>query len=1036
MQSIRTEVTTVNHVGASLVWAFLLRLALASGIVLVVILLSPLPSRAGGPKYVAGTSYFNSTATGQPLVWAGGVVTYYTDQGDLSPILPNATANTFVANAFTQWTGISTAAINVTSGGQLAEDVNGTNVYVNSNGSITMPADIQPSATGTPVGVVYDYDGSVTDALIGAGAGDSSQCFFNAVFGGDDNFGTTGVYQHALIVINGQCAQSSLQLVDVEYRLVRTIGALLGLGWSQANPNVLTGKPPSTSNDYAGFPVMHYTDPVSCVPITSCYPNPYQPSADDVASLSRLYPVTSQNQSSFPGTQIFSSTTARVHGSVWFTQNGNSTQPMQGVNVVARWIDPSTGQPSRQYVVTSVSGFLFTGNAGNPITGFDDPLGNPLSDWGSSSTSLEGFFDLAGLPLPKGGSAQYQLSVEGIDPTWSVGVGPYAPYQVAPSGTFQPIVFTVSAGQDVAQDILMSGSTQPIPLWTPSQTWTTPATILPAGDWIASLNGYGDEPYFQLSAKANRTLSISVTALDDSGNASESKAQPVIGMWAASDPQGTAPPALTPSAFNTLDVGMTQLNAQVSAASSFLIGIADLRGDGRPDYRYHASVLYADAVSPARLSVNGGALTLTGIGFSTALNTSIGNSSVTPLSVSAGQMILPAPDFPDGPQSLTVTNPASGASSAITDAVTYGAAASDQLLLLNSVNFPTAVGAQASNPVSVRVVQADGVTPVNGATVAWTATNGLQLSACGGASSCTVVSDQSGSASTWLVPSAVGVSIITATLAPGAYPTSQSVQATLSATESSSDLGVQSPFLWIAQGATVNVPLTARVLSNGVPQSSVTVNFKIAAGSGTLSAASAQTNSSGFATVTLQLTQFAGGVQISVCVAPFNTVCQQISVTAVPPAQLNLQPVAGASQTSAGQGFSPLVVRVVDSASPPHPILGAAVLFETDVLRPQGTTSGGSGETNPTNPGMPIILSVGQNTVVSDINGLASLSPSSGGFAPPLEIAVMITAGTTASLEEFFQLLPATSADNTFSGKTPPLEPPIREPWLGSGQLW
>ena len=53
----------------------------------------------------------------------------------------------------------------------------------------------------------------------------------------------------------------------------------------------------------------------------------------------------------------------------------------------------------------SVSGFLFTGNAGNPITGFDDALGDPLAEWGSSGQSLEGFFDLAGLQPPNGSSA-------------------------------------------------------------------------------------------------------------------------------------------------------------------------------------------------------------------------------------------------------------------------------------------------------------------------------------------------------------------------------------------------------------------------------------------------------------------------------------------------------------------------------------------------------------------------------------------------------------------------------------------------------
>ena len=69
---------------------------------LAIVVFFALMSRAGGPEYVTGSSYF--TTMGQPMIWSQGVVNYYTDQGDLSPILPNATANSFVAGAFGVWT--------------------------------------------------------------------------------------------------------------------------------------------------------------------------------------------------------------------------------------------------------------------------------------------------------------------------------------------------------------------------------------------------------------------------------------------------------------------------------------------------------------------------------------------------------------------------------------------------------------------------------------------------------------------------------------------------------------------------------------------------------------------------------------------------------------------------------------------------------------------------------------------------------------------------------------------------------------------
>lgn len=169
------EEVTVKTSMASTGRVFLLRLALAAAIVLGFAILL----RAGGPKCIAGTSYFDPTVAGQPLTWPQGQITYYTDQGDLSPILPNASANSFVAAAFNIWTSVPTAAIAATRQGSLAEDVSGTNVIVNADRTISMPLDVQSGATGTPVGIVYDSDGSVTDAFLGAGAGGSGQCFYN-----------------------------------------------------------------------------------------------------------------------------------------------------------------------------------------------------------------------------------------------------------------------------------------------------------------------------------------------------------------------------------------------------------------------------------------------------------------------------------------------------------------------------------------------------------------------------------------------------------------------------------------------------------------------------------------------------------------------------------------------------------------------------------------------------------------------------------------------------------------------------------------
>src|SRR5690349_7801937 len=107
----------------------------------LVIFLSPV-AIAGGPAYVAGSSYFDPGTAGGPLTWAQGSITYYSDQGNLSSTLSGASADSFVAAAFSLWAAVPTAAVSATRAGPLAEDVSGANFTLVS-GVLSMPADIQ-----------------------------------------------------------------------------------------------------------------------------------------------------------------------------------------------------------------------------------------------------------------------------------------------------------------------------------------------------------------------------------------------------------------------------------------------------------------------------------------------------------------------------------------------------------------------------------------------------------------------------------------------------------------------------------------------------------------------------------------------------------------------------------------------------------------------------------------------------------------------------------------------------------------------------
>ena len=116
--------------------------------------------------------------------------------------------------------------------------------------------------------------------------------------------------------------------------------------------------------------------------------------------------------------------------------------------------------------------------------------------------------------------------------------------------------------------------------------------------------------------RANRSLTVEVTAEDEDGFASTAKAMPVIGVWRATDALGTAPGvAVSQGALNVASAGMTSLEVDGPPAGGLRIAIADERGDGRPDFNFGARVLYADQVTPANVPAGGGVVTITGTGF-------------------------------------------------------------------------------------------------------------------------------------------------------------------------------------------------------------------------------------------------------------------------------------------------------------------------------------------------------------------------------------------------------------------------------------
>ncbi len=207
----------------------------------------------------------------------------------------------------------------------------------------------------------------------------------------------------------------------------------------------------------------------------------------------------------------------------------------------------------------------------------------------------------------------------------------------------------------------------------------------------------------------------------------------------------------------------------------------------------------------------------------------------------------------------------------------------------------------------------------------------------------------------------------------------------------------------------------------------MTVDFRISQGSGSLSSGSAVTNSAGYASVTLSVTNFTS-VQIVACVAS-GSPCQTVYGSSVGPAAWKLQAVAGASQLISGENFQPLTVRVTDSSKPPNPVLGATVLFQSTVFRlPGNDLTAVAGDTTSTQVTMPVLLSTSQTTVPSDANGLASVVPSVKPFTGLLELHIQVSAGTSAALQAVMETFPEISSAEVSSTKN---SAPATAQWYG-----
>jgi hypothetical protein len=888
-------------------------------------LLLPAAALAGGPKYVAGVSYFNPGVVGQPVHWANGQLNYYVDQGPLNSAVTNQQATAMVDAAAALWSAVPTSGVTLTDKGPLSENVSGANIEVSGKGFtvageqtsqvgvITAPADITPAATGFPLGVIFDADGSVINAILGANASQPTSCQNNGVLFWLDSINPDATIAHGILVLNGLCATNAAMLQMMSFELERAFGRILGLDYSQVNPNAISS---GEAHGALGWPVMQPTSGLCGATGGVCIPNPTVLHWDDIAALNRIYPITASNLASFPGKQLTAANTVSIQGTISFRTGVG----MQGVNVVARPLD-ANGDPRYQYTVSFVSGSYFNGNHGNPVTGWNDANKNLLTMWGSNEASMQGYFDLSGMPLPPGAAtANYQVTFEPVNPLYTLtnAVGPYLDGSPNPSGTLPPIsVPSLSAGSSQmltvnVEDSAENGYNDAI------GSVAAPRIMAASGLWSGRLSQVGQTDWFSWPVRGGRTFTVVTEALDETGAPTNSKAMPALGIWDAFDAVGATAVGSAPG-LNGLAKGESRLRITASSDDVVRLGVADQRGDGRPDYSYEGWVLYADTVQPQRLPAAGGPIVIHGMGFRSTDTVQVGGQKAVVTSISPNEITAIAPAAASGLTGSVDVEvddlPIYCAAAIINAGISYNSGSDDALTLVTAPMNTVPIG--VPEPFSVIALGSD-LSPAGGVSVIYTVTSGTATLGCG-KSTCTVTATGDGRASMGVTAADTNWSIVTASLTDGSSLQAQFDGGTPPV------LSSLSPTLSLAAGATATWTAQALVLSKGLPLSGQSVTWQATSSGIAIQSGAVTTNTGGIAAETLTVGPLTEG-QTATAKACLNGATQCVTYTAfgARPEYATLQAVSGTMQSLSVSGTASLVIlRVLDMDG--NPMAGNSV---------------------------------------------------------------------------------------------------------------
>ena len=637
---------------------------------------------------------------------------------------------------------------------------------------------------------------------------------------------------------------------------------------------------------------------------------------------------------------------------------------MDWVNITTR---RQNGGVTEDWQTTSaLTGFLYEQAESTPLSR------GAMANSGISSPSMDGYFTFRRVPL--NGVSNVFFTTEAINPLYSgdYAIGPYLRPPVSPSGSPVTLVdwSALSAGDNGLFAQMFANDAAATCNPGNDGTEAAPATLAASGWQNGLLCSWGHSSWWNVSIATGHSWAVEVTATDETGAATVNKALPVIGVWATDDPTGTTPTVASQQvAFNSLALGMTQVQiGPGSGAQSFRFSVSDQYGAGRPDFPYIARVLYAATVAPATVGSGGGQLLISGTGFQQGNEVLVNGTPAHVLSWSANTIVADAPPLAaagaqlNTPVDVIVEHRATGGYTSLPGAVSYLQLPDVEQL----VSAPAAIetGVTAGSPFAVRVLASDGLSPVPGAAVTVSVSaGGAQLAACGGASSCTLVSDVNGVVQSPVIGAAVGPVTLTAQEQSGGA----SVHVVVNDTNPVRGVSFPSAVHYVAAGASASWTVPFSALQDGAAAAAVPVSWTVSSGALQVGGTSV-TNAGGVANLVVSASAIPAGSVNTVTGCAWGGVCATWTVYGVDASQWRVSAASGAAQSvPEAQPLSSVVLALTDGAG--HALEQAPVGVYQRVLAwvPPCPATGRC-------PAQAVLAS-SQTTVTSDETGTATVTP-------------------------------------------------------------